>query len=252
MSLVALEGRTFVLDPGDRPEVRMGTRRQRWLVRKAWGSRRIAMKFITFDVGMSPVQRRIASEEVWFVFSGAGTVFIDGHAYAVEQECGVYLRPGVEAWVKNFGPDPMEVISVVCPEEEGHVDAIFDASVFGNAPSISPVIRLVDRPPQPTLDRFYQVLADTDIGTEQVTQFVGVIPPGRAPDHHHTYEEVITILDGKGFMWAGKTKTPVHRGSCIYLPAGQSHCLENTGDSPMRLMGVFYPSGSPANNYPDQ
>jgi len=54
-------------------------------------------------------------------------------------------------------------------------------------------------------------------------------PPGRAPDHFHQYEEVLFILKGVGRMWAGETNTPVAPGSCIYLPKGQVHCVENTG-----------------------
>jgi oxalate decarboxylase/phosphoglucose isomerase-like protein (cupin superfamily) len=30
------------------------------------------------------------------------------------------------------------------------------------------------------------------------------------------------------------------------------HCVENSGAGPMRILGVFHPSGSPANRaYPD-
>ncbi|HYN25457.1 MAG TPA: cupin domain-containing protein, partial [Pyrinomonadaceae bacterium] len=80
-------------------------------------------------------------------------------------------------------------------------------------------------------------------------QFVGSIPPGRAPDHFHNYEEVLFILRGVGRMWAGKTHTPIASGSCIYLPKGQVHCVENTGDDELRLLGVFYPAGSPSVRY---
>jgi uncharacterized cupin superfamily protein len=71
--------------------------------------------------------------------------------------------------------------------------------------------------PESTPDRWYRVLVDHEIGSEQVTQFVGSIPPGRAPDHFHTYEEVLFILKGEGRMWAGQTNTPigpVHAFSC--------------------------------------
>jgi mannose-6-phosphate isomerase-like protein (cupin superfamily) len=84
---------------------------------------------------------------------------------------------------------------------------------------------------------------DDEIGSAQVTQFVGSIPPGRAPDHFHLYEEVLFILKGEGRMWAGETNTPVVPGSCIYLPKGQVHCVENTGEGELRLLGVFYPAG---------
>jgi len=106
------------------------------------------------------------------------------------------------------------------------------------------VVSLADRPLQRTGDRWYRELI-----TSQVTQFVGVIPPGRAPDHYHLYEEVLCILDGAGAMWSGLSRTPIESGSCIYLPRGQTHCVENAGPGDLRLLGVFYPAGSPAVRY---
>jgi mannose-6-phosphate isomerase-like protein (cupin superfamily) len=114
---------------------------------------------------------------------------------------------------------------------------------------LQPIVRLADRPAQPTADRWYRVLVDAEIGSTQVTQFVGSIPPGRAPDHFHHYEEVLVILKGEGRMWAGKSSTAVAAGSCIYLPKGQVHCVENTGTDELRLLGVFYPAGSPSVRY---
>jgi mannose-6-phosphate isomerase-like protein (cupin superfamily) len=105
-------------------------------------------------------------------------------------------------------------------------------------------IRLEDQPRQKTADRWYVELVQAE-----VTQFVGSIPPGRAPDHFHLYEEVICILDGEGVMHAGDSSTPVAKGSCIFLPIRQRHCLENTGSGELRLLGVFYPAGSPAVRY---
>jgi oxalate decarboxylase/phosphoglucose isomerase-like protein (cupin superfamily) len=32
----------------------------------------------------------------------------------------------------------------------------------------------------------------------------------------------------------------------VHLPPGQPHCLENTGASTLRVLGVFHPGGSPA------
>jgi oxalate decarboxylase/phosphoglucose isomerase-like protein (cupin superfamily) len=50
-------------------------------------------------------------------------------------------------------------------------------------------------------------------------------------------------------MWTGETHTPIASGSCIYLPKRQVHCVENTGDDELRLLGVFYPAGSPSVRY---
>lgn len=105
-------------------------------------------------------------------------------------------------------------------------------------------VHLDDRPRQQTGDRWYVELIQAE-----VTQFVGSIPPGRAPDHFHLYEEVICILEGDGIMHAGDSSTPVGAGSCIFLPIRQRHCLENTGSGELRLLGVFYPAGSPAVRY---
>jgi len=97
---------------------------------------------------------------------------------------------------------------------------------------------------QRTGDRWYCELIQAE-----VTQFMGGIPPGRAPDHFHLYEEVICILDGEGIMHAGSSSTPITSGSCIFLPRRQVHCVENTGSGELRLLGVFYPAGSPAVRY---
>ncbi len=105
-------------------------------------------------------------------------------------------------------------------------------------------LTLADQKVQHTGDRWYAELVQAE-----VTQFVGSIPPGRAPDHFHLYEEVICILEGEGIMHAGESATPVAAGSCIFLPIRQRHCLENTGSGELRLLGVFYPAGSPAVRY---
>ena len=76
--------------------------------------------------------------------------------------------------------------------------------------------------------------------------FAGTIPPGRAPMHSHTYDEIVYVVEGEGVLHLGGNDTPLGPGSCIYLPPLQEHCLENTGLTPMRVLGVFHPSGSPA------
>jgi len=39
---------------------------------------------------------------------------------------------------------------------------------------------------------------------------------------------------------------PVSQGTCIHLPPLREHSLENSGDSPMRIVAVFHPAGDPA------
>lgn len=170
-------------------------------------------------------------DEVLYLLEDSCTVVIDDTAYELGPDTGVYLRPQQELYVQNIGV--VRFVSSQCPAE------ILDAR---DQPPI--IARLSDQRAMPTGDRWYRVLIDA-----QVTQFVGSIPPGRAPDHFHEYEEVLFILRGEGRMWAGESNTPIAPGSCVYLPRRQVHCVENTGEGELRLLGVFYPAGSPAVRY---
>lgn len=178
-------------------------------------------------------------------------LIIDGKSFQVSADTGIYIRPHQTFAIDNPNPEPTLLISSRCPDPEvaaTSVDPIAPSSSFTDA-NAPPFVHLWDRAPQSTANRWYRVLVDDEIGSEQVTQFVGSIPPGRAPDHFHNYEEVLFILKGDGRMWAGETSTSISGGSCIYLPKGQVHCVENTGAGELRLLGVFYPAGSPSVRY---
>jgi mannose-6-phosphate isomerase-like protein (cupin superfamily) len=214
---------------------------------KASGAKAISLRVLEFGPGTSPVLRNRASDEVIYVLEGDCTVMIDDDEYEVGPETGVYLRPGQTLRVKNSGADVVRFVSSQCPEEA--TGAVAEGHSIKT--DLRPVVKLADRRALPTADRWYRVLVDDELGSEQVTQFVGSIPPGRAPDHFHEYEEVLFILRGEGRMWAGETNTPIGPGSCVYLPRRQVHCVENTGSGELRLLGVFYPAGSPAVRYAD-
>ena len=65
--------------------------------------------------------------------------------------------------------------------------------------------------------------------------------------HSHTYDEVIYVVEGEGFLHVdGEEPKALASGSCIHLPPLLEHSLENVGDVPMRVLGVFHPSGDPA------
>ena len=213
---------------------------------KANGAEAISLRILEFGPGSSPELRNRECDEVFYLLEGACMIFIDGSPYEVGPQTGVYLRPGQTLRVENAGADVVRFVSCQCPEEGFTTAPMLDQPVRSE---VCPIVKLSDRRALPTADRWYRVLVDDEIGSEQVTQFVGSIPPGRAPDHFHEYEEVLFILRGQGRMWAGETNTPIAAGSCIYLPKRQVHCVENTGDGELRLLGVFYPAGSPAVRY---
>jgi mannose-6-phosphate isomerase-like protein (cupin superfamily) len=100
-----------------------------------------------------------------------------------------------------------------------------------------------------TAGRAFDLFACPDTGCASVTQFVGHIPPGRAPDHFHLYDEVGYILDGEGAFHVGGESFELRAGSCFHLPARLVHALENFGPDEMHVLGVFRPAGSPAEAY---
>jgi len=212
------------------------------------GAGAISLRTLEFDTGESPKLLNAGCDQVAYVLEGEGSITIDGSVYGIEPEMGVYIRPGQAFSVLNPNREPIVLISSQCPEPEGGATQSSGATQ-SRVGKTAPLVRLSDRKALPTGDRWYRVLVDDEVGSSQVTQFIGSIPPGRAPDHFHLYEEVLFILRGEGRMWAGKTSTPIAEGSCVYLPRKQSHCVENTGTGDLRLLGVFYPAGSPAVRY---
>ena len=158
------------------------------------------------------------------------------------------MKPGEAFQVTNNDKAPIVMNISVCPHCEtpeflDEMPTTFDASVPDR-------VQGVDESKQEAMaDRFFQVLiGDKSHGTP-VTQFIGEIPQSRAAHHRHLYEETITILSGAGFMWTDETKTPVQPGDTIFLPLKQAHSLECTSPDGMRLIGLFYPSMSPAINF---
>jgi mannose-6-phosphate isomerase-like protein (cupin superfamily) len=225
---------------------------------RATGAQSISLRVLEFAPGLSPGILNDDCDEVLYVLGTHAEgvpehhrIFIDGHKYDLSADSGIYIRPRQTFAIDNRGAAIVTLISSQCPDPDRPPQFVLQpkASSIDSPSEPLPIIRLADRPAQPTADRWYRVLVDDEVGSTQVTQFVGSIPPGRAPDHFHNYEEVLVILNGQGRMWAGEANTPIAPGSCIYLPKGQVHCVENTGEGELRLLGVFYPAGSPSVRY---
>jgi mannose-6-phosphate isomerase-like protein (cupin superfamily) len=204
------------------------------------GAAAVSLRVLELAPGRSPSLGGAPCDEVLYVFEGAGVVLFEGGSRSIGTDTGLYVPPGARYQIDASAP--MTLVSSRCPDPGESSEA-----VATGAPPV--VVRLDECISETTGDRWYSVLLDHRIGRSQVTQFVGAIPPGRAPDHYHEYEEVLCILQGRGLLWAGDRSAPIERGSCIYLPRRQMHCVENTGDTELRLLGVFYPSGSPAVRY---
>ena len=205
-----------------------------------------ALEQALFDLahGASLARDSATSDEVLFVTSGRGTLHHGGEHHGLDPETGVLLAAGTRYELENQGHDALRVVSVRIP--------VLDATALPAPPEAArPVVRrLADQVAQSaTTQREFRIVADPGCGLRSATQFVGYIPTMRAPDHFHTYDEVIYVLEGDGRFHAGKTSEVVAAGSCIQLPARTVHCLENTGQGTMRVLGVFRPAGSPAEAY---
>jgi mannose-6-phosphate isomerase-like protein (cupin superfamily) len=168
--------------------------------------------------------------EAWYVISGSGEL-------AADVSGTIPLRPGTAVWMKHGlryqarAGDDLEVLSVTIQAESAE-----------DVPAFS-VATLDACEPERTGDREFRVLLSSGL---VFTQFAGMIPPGRAPEHHHTYDEVVHVLAGQGVVHLSGTTTEIGPGTSIYLPPYQPHCLENTGSDTLEVLGVFYPAGSPA------
>ena len=260
---VILDGGCRVSDMHDGDPLSKGTLRVWKQIGRAAGAQAISLRVLEFAPGASPLVLNDGCDEILYILDplwgqksdGSTTqrnrlvkLFINECSFEVGADSGIYIRPGETFGIYNPGPDFVTIISTQCPEPNCEPQFVKSSSKTTSTEH-PPIVRLADRRAETTADRWYRVLVDEEIGSKQVTQFVGSIPPGRAPDHFHQYEEVLFILKGEGRMWAGESHTPIARGSCIYLPKGQVHCVENTGAGELRLLGVFYPAGSPSVRY---
>jgi len=172
--------------------------------------------------------------EAWYVITGTGSL-------DTERTGSLALAPGTAVWL-----EPGAGYDCQADGELAMLAVTLRAGSECAGPS-RPVVRLEDCEPEITGDREFRVLLSEGL---TITQFAGMIPPGRAPAHHHTYDEVVHVLAGRGVVHLGDTGaptgTPIGPGTSIYLPPLQPHCLENTGQEPLRVLGVFHPAGSPA------
>lgn len=173
--------------------------------------------------------------QCWYVDAGSVTIH-DGALLGAAVGTGFFLPPGRQYRIANDGHVVARLVAVALPAPAAGDDAL--VSSFEACP--------VER----TGDREFRVLLGSHNGVRTATQFVGDIPPGRAPEHAHPYDEVVRVLEGEGRVHAGGDVHPLRQGTCVYLPPHVPHCLENTSDAPMRVLGVFHPADSPAAKVP--
>jgi quercetin dioxygenase-like cupin family protein len=183
--------------------------------------------------------------ELCFVIEGHATLEAGTGPAALRPDAGVWLPPGTRYLLSCDGPGALRLDSVVLPAGSG-AGAGTGTGAGDQGAEAPRVSDLRDCAVEVTGDRRFRVLFGPGTGCGAATQFVGEIPPGRAPLHSHTYDEVVLVLAGEGVLHADQAGRPLVPGSVVHLPPGTPHCLENTGRDTLRVLGVFHPGGSPA------
>lgn len=185
--------------------------------------------------------------ELMYVISGTGHITgntADGRstdAMAVGPDHGIWLPAGWQYLLAAQSELRLDVVTLPLSSGAEPAAELIDPG------DTQPLVRnLYDCAVETTGDRQFRVLFGPGAGCHIATQFVGHIPPGRAPDHRHPYDEVVLVLDGTGVMHLDGGQHEIHPGTCTHLRPGQSHCLENTGEAMLRVLGVFHPADSPA------
>jgi mannose-6-phosphate isomerase-like protein (cupin superfamily) len=182
--------------------------------------------------------------ELWFVIAGTGTLVCSSDdRRQLSQDRGLWIPPGSDYVVRAGHESDLHLDIVVLPED---ADIVAESADVAPVPGPALAADLQDCDVETTGDRKFRVLFGPGRGCSVATQFVGEIPPGRAPEHSHPYDELVLILDGAGIAHIGGAEHALAPGSCLHLPPGLRHCLENNGSEMLRVLGVFHPADSPA------
>jgi mannose-6-phosphate isomerase-like protein (cupin superfamily) len=185
---------------------------------------RLQQRVLRFGAGRSTARGPGRLQELLYVVSGTGVLHLGDEAHALEPDSGILILPDETYELEG----PLLAVSVLAPASDSNQRERV-------------VSRFADRREEwADENRTFRVLHDGEL-----TQFVGVVQPCRAPDHSHPYDEVGYIVEGRGFAHVDGESIAIGPGSCFHLPPGKAHCIENTGPGLMRIMGVFHPSGSP-------
>lgn len=197
------------------------------------GCEKLRQLIVRFGSGRNQPPPLERGEAVLYVASGRGTMQLDGESHALEPETAVALNAGDAPTFVNDGDDDLVLVCVVAPE----------STAFDGAPA-QRVVRFGEQPEEEaSKERSFRYL----VNEGEITQFMGIVQPSKAPFHSHPYDEVGYVVEGNGIAHIDGKETPLRSGSCFHLAPGKVHCIENVGPGAMRIMGVFHPAGSPAN-----
>ncbi|MGH3304181.1 MAG: cupin domain-containing protein [Streptosporangiaceae bacterium] len=205
-------------------------------------------------VEVPPCRRHVGAAgvggELWFVIEGSGRLDLDGApGPPLVPDRGLWIPAGAAYELDSDGAGRLRLDVVALPAASSP-PAEGNTQPAANGPRVPLSHDLQDCPAETTGDRRFRVLFGPGRDCAAATQFVGEIPPGRAAEHSHPYDEVVLVLQGAGVAHVAGAERELSAGTCLHLPPGLRHCLENTGPQAMRVLGVFHPACSPAAKLP--
>ncbi len=151
------------------------------------GCEKFAQRVLSFASGRSSRRVETADDEVLYVLAGRGTGTVGEVHVPLEPGLGVFVRHGMKWSVE--ADEELEILSVLIRDPD---------------PAPGPGYAVVDLGSEArksaTAARQFVLGVWAEAGCPSVTQFIGFVPPGRAPDHFHRYDEVLYILTGTGTL----------------------------------------------------
>ena len=153
--------------PGDTVAVR-------GLFDSSCGCETFSQRILHFGSGSSAERLDEGSDEVLYVLAGRGQAALAGESHELHPGTALYVGTGTAWSVEGVGE--LSILSVLihgpAPGSRSHAALDLAEREAGGA----------------TAGRQFRLLATPEVGCASVTQFVGYIPPGRAPDHFHKYD----------------------------------------------------------------
>ena len=178
---------SFVVDEADVEPVRKDGAPSR--ARLTFSVEHLEPRTLRFSAGPSRARTAGSRHELLYVVSGSGELELEGERHELEPGTAAFVAPG-ESWsVENHRSEELLLVAV---------SAIADLPV--DETRRKRIVRFDDQPEHTaSVERTFRYLVNEDAGCLDVTQFIGIVQPSKAPFHSHTYDEVGYIVEGEGF-----------------------------------------------------
>ena len=104
--------------------------------------------------------------------------------------------------------------------------------------------------PSPYRRQIKVLFAPDKEGVAELTFSHAILPAGGRTDYHlHDRPELIYVVSGKGVCVHDGEETAIQEDTALWVPAGERHQIENSGEVPLKLATVFVPAYKATENY---